>query len=207
MWVPVAVRRVANCYTPFTLLYLLYFTISCFSKIQIGFTFLVPAHPSSPGKRAVIRVCARNLHSKLFRKLTQTSLHIWWSYHVCCLCTMSLLKKTSVSTAPTAACDTDIWKYTSLRSAYCVRWQCGTARIHPLHDAIARCWPCSNGLMYLLPTGLTAANLQQRVCSCGPSCNRQTDGWADKTEKHCTVTQTRHTMWAVDICYIALMDR
>jgi len=51
-------------------------TISCFSKIQIGFTFLVPAHPSSPGKRAVKQVCVRNLHSKLFRKLTQTSLHI-----------------------------------------------------------------------------------------------------------------------------------
>jgi len=32
-------------------------TVSCFSKIQIGFTFLVPAHPGSPGKRAVIQVC------------------------------------------------------------------------------------------------------------------------------------------------------
>ena len=32
-------------------------TVSCFSKIQIGFTFLVPAHPGSPGKRAVRRVC------------------------------------------------------------------------------------------------------------------------------------------------------
>ena len=30
---------------------------SCFSKIQIGFTFLVPAHLGSPGKRAVKRVC------------------------------------------------------------------------------------------------------------------------------------------------------
>ena len=28
-------------------------TVSCFSKIQIGFTFLVPAYPGSPGKRAV----------------------------------------------------------------------------------------------------------------------------------------------------------
>jgi len=28
-------------------------TISCFSKIQIGFAILVPAHPCSPGKRAV----------------------------------------------------------------------------------------------------------------------------------------------------------
>ena len=32
-------------------------TDSCFSKIQIGFTFLVPAHPGSPGKRAVKREC------------------------------------------------------------------------------------------------------------------------------------------------------
>ena len=28
-------------------------TVSCFGKIQIGFTFLVPAHPGSPGQRAV----------------------------------------------------------------------------------------------------------------------------------------------------------
>ena len=32
-------------------------TVSCFSNIQIGFAFLVPAHPGSPGKRAVKRVC------------------------------------------------------------------------------------------------------------------------------------------------------
>ena len=32
-------------------------TVSCFSKIQIGFFFLVPAHPGSPGQRAVKRVC------------------------------------------------------------------------------------------------------------------------------------------------------
>jgi len=32
-------------------------TVSCFSKIQIGFTFLVPAHQGSPGKRAVKWVC------------------------------------------------------------------------------------------------------------------------------------------------------
>ena len=32
-------------------------TVSCFNKIQIGFTFLVPAHPGSPGKRAVKRGC------------------------------------------------------------------------------------------------------------------------------------------------------
>ena len=32
-------------------------TVSCFSKIQICFTFLVLAHPGSPGERAVKRVC------------------------------------------------------------------------------------------------------------------------------------------------------
>jgi len=37
-------------------LMLLPVTVSCFSKIQIGFTFLVSAHLGSPGKRAVKRV-------------------------------------------------------------------------------------------------------------------------------------------------------
>ena len=32
-------------------------TVSCFSKIQIGVAFLVPAHPGSPGQRAVKCVC------------------------------------------------------------------------------------------------------------------------------------------------------
>ena len=32
-------------------------TVSCFGKIQIGFTYLVPADLGSPGKRAVKHVC------------------------------------------------------------------------------------------------------------------------------------------------------
>ena len=32
-------------------------TVSCFSKIQIGFTILVLAYPGSPGQRAVKWVC------------------------------------------------------------------------------------------------------------------------------------------------------
>jgi len=45
-------------------------TVSCFSKIQIGFAFLVPAHPGSPGKGplkgcvcvcACVRACVRYL--------------------------------------------------------------------------------------------------------------------------------------------------
>ena len=38
-------------------LMLLPLTVSCFSKVQISINFLVPAHPGSPGKRAVKRVC------------------------------------------------------------------------------------------------------------------------------------------------------
>jgi len=34
-------------------------TVSCFSKIQIDFTFLVLAHPGSPGQTAVKWVCVR----------------------------------------------------------------------------------------------------------------------------------------------------
>ena len=48
-------------------------TVSCFGKIQIGFSFLVLAHLGSPGKRAVKRVCVcvclcimRQYYSKYF---------------------------------------------------------------------------------------------------------------------------------------------
>ena len=32
-------------------------TVSCFSKIQIGFAFLVPAHPGIPVQRAIKQGC------------------------------------------------------------------------------------------------------------------------------------------------------
>ena len=40
-------------------------TVSCFSKIQIGFTFLVPAHPGRPGKgplNGCVCVCKGSEH-------------------------------------------------------------------------------------------------------------------------------------------------
>ena len=43
-------------------------TVSCFSKIQIGFTFLAPTHPGSPRKRAVKRVCVCVSVYKFIRK-------------------------------------------------------------------------------------------------------------------------------------------
>jgi len=42
-------------------------TVSCFSKIQIGFTFLVPAHLGSPGKRAAKRVCVLTISVSSWR--------------------------------------------------------------------------------------------------------------------------------------------
>jgi len=37
-------------------------TVSCFSKIQIGFTFLVSSHPGSPRQRAIKRACVCVYH-------------------------------------------------------------------------------------------------------------------------------------------------
>ena len=61
-------------------------TVSCFSKIQIGFTFLVQAHLGSPGQRAIKRVCVcvcvsysttdLSFNPKEFWK----SVNIWQSY-------------------------------------------------------------------------------------------------------------------------------
>ena len=41
-------------------------TVSCVSKILIGFTFLVPAHLGSPGQRAVKRVCVLQMAASAF---------------------------------------------------------------------------------------------------------------------------------------------
>ena len=44
-------------------------TVSCFSKIQIGFTFLVSTHLGSPGKRAIKWVCVLGLVYLVFHVL------------------------------------------------------------------------------------------------------------------------------------------
>ena len=49
-------------------------TVSCFSKIQIGFTFLVPAHLGSPGNRAVKWVCVDVCVRVLFTIMT---IEVW----------------------------------------------------------------------------------------------------------------------------------
>jgi len=52
-------------------------TVPCFSKIQIGITFLLPAHRVSPGQRAVKWVCVGARDSYLGLVLIQLNLPKW----------------------------------------------------------------------------------------------------------------------------------
>ena len=52
-------------------------TVSCVSKIQIGFTFLVPAHLGSPGHRAVKRVSVYALFLGFLHLLTKI---LFWKH-------------------------------------------------------------------------------------------------------------------------------
>jgi len=62
-------------------------TVSCFSKIQIGFTFLVLAHPGSPGQRAVkqvwcvCRVQLNTWENALFRSGFSKICPFLWKIH------------------------------------------------------------------------------------------------------------------------------
>ena len=70
------------------------FTVSCFSKIQIGFTFLVPAYLGSPRKRAVKRVC-------VYIYMAQTVTYIY-IFYICllidndCMCRCYVILKVYV---------------------------------------------------------------------------------------------------------------
>ena len=59
-------------------------TVSFFSKIQIGFTFLVPAHPGSPGKRAV-NVCSSSSFDKNIIKLPYIFSELAEYLNACCV--------------------------------------------------------------------------------------------------------------------------
>jgi len=58
-------------------------TISCSSKIQIGFTFLVPAHLGIPGKRAVKLVCVWLMVNVIMWYLVEKWKH-WMSIIIVC---------------------------------------------------------------------------------------------------------------------------
>ena len=70
----------ARCRLAYAQLMPLPLTVSCFSKIQIGFIFLVPAHPGSPGKRAVklVCVCVVGHTTKQMKHGHSCDSEIWW---------------------------------------------------------------------------------------------------------------------------------
>ena len=70
-------------------------TISCFSKIQTGFTFLVLAHPGSPGKRAVKRMCVCRVVVRCKQRI-----------NICCYFAILLILRTNVASFMTYLCST-----------------------------------------------------------------------------------------------------
>jgi len=54
-------------------------TVSCFSKIQIGFTFLVPAHPGSPRQRAIKRAYNDAVLGQQMIYGSISALHVKWT--------------------------------------------------------------------------------------------------------------------------------
>jgi len=92
-------------------------TVSCFSKIQIGFTFLVPAHLGSPGQRAVKRMyvmyvpsgtLCQTLDLRIFatrRRSSQRVVNLVWQRW-----TLSVINQTIVGrTKLTILATVDVW--------------------------------------------------------------------------------------------------
>ena len=67
------------------------FDVSCFSKIQIGFTFLVLAHTGNPGQRVVKRVSVYVCVCVLLRKHQ----NLWEISSPCCRRKLSTVLRTS----------------------------------------------------------------------------------------------------------------
>ena len=57
-------------------------TVSCFSEIQIGFTFLIPAHPGSPAKGPLngsVCICAyRQTHLCISASRSTSPMRMVW---------------------------------------------------------------------------------------------------------------------------------
>ena len=56
-------------------------TVSCFDKILIGFTFLVPAHLGSSGKRAFLNAHARVRACVCWNKYCAYATY-WFGFHI-----------------------------------------------------------------------------------------------------------------------------
>ena len=89
-------------------------TVSCFSKIEIGFTCLVPAHPDSHGKKAIKRACVcvvgnvgdksvsnNRLHASETQQLSYLSMAAADDTPICYLCGVGGEGQPSTNDGPT----------------------------------------------------------------------------------------------------------
>ena len=93
-------------------------TVSCFSKIQIDFGFLVPAHPGSPGQRAVKRVCVctTHAHTQPFNGSWSGTTRVGW------------YQKKLTHSHPSWSSDIlyQLPPFTTIHSIFCVQFTCLT---------------------------------------------------------------------------------
>ena len=103
-------------------------TVSCFNKIQIDFTFLVPAHLGSPGKRAVKWVCVcereRCNNCRAMRRLSHAVRA--WCVHLTGIMRSRLMRRTTCTT---------------------LRWQLSTRRRYVMY--VANCYGVYDWAFYL----------------------------------------------------------
>ena len=106
------------------------FTVSCFSKMQIG-TFLVWAYPGSPGKRAVKRVCVWCLKPHPFFTYLWT-LDSW--------CTAPFMLSDASTTKALKACYSTLWPVTQTTRALSQKTKF-TVSLPSLQNALASTKP------------------------------------------------------------------
>ena len=116
-------------------------TVSCFSEIQIGFTFLVPVHLGSPVKRAVKRVCVRaRTHARTYAHNLQCQcLFLFVSFVPWLLCLYGIKCHRRV------ACYRRVEYYISsvdnfLPSVLWCCWLDGRKGIRPVKTWVLGCW-------------------------------------------------------------------
>ena len=121
-------------------------TVSCFSKIQIGFAFLVLAHLGSPGERAVKRVCV--------------CVCVCVCVHACvCVC-LSVFSCTVlfVSISQVIGCEDRLHN-----DLYCVEWGVKLYSDQPIRRPGTHFW---NVYVTLLTVLLFLAAFTAPICSC-----------------------------------------
>ena len=92
-------------------------TVSCFSKIQIGFAFLVPAHLACPRKGAGKRVCLSYAVFNVFNVSVIMMMMCVWNLSKLCVCCQGQ-RWLSEYRLPYHCCSTAVWRPLSTVSPF-----------------------------------------------------------------------------------------